>query len=184
MKKEDLVALGLSEEQIAEVQRLNGLDIKREQDKLAQIEADRDKYKGDLEEAQKTLKEFEDVDVEELKTRVATLTADLEAKEQEYKKELAERDFNDFLEKQINSFGAKNVKAVKALLDIDTLKESKNQEADIKAAIEECQKENDYLFGATEPINNPVAPTGGGTPPGEDANLAALKAAMGLSDDD
>ena len=96
MKKEDLVALGLSEEQIAEVQRLNGLDIKREQDKLAQIEADRDKYKGDLEEAQKTLKEFEDVDVEELKTRVATLTADLEAKEQEYKKELAERDFNDF----------------------------------------------------------------------------------------
>ena len=74
MKKEDLVALGLSEEQIAEVQRLNGLDIKREQDKLAQIEADRDKYKGDLEEAQKTLKEFEDVDVEELKTRVAALT--------------------------------------------------------------------------------------------------------------
>lgn len=161
MKKEDLVALGLSEEQIAEVQRLNGLDIKREQDKLAQIEADRDKYKGDLEEAQKTLKEFEDVDVEELKTRVAALTADLEAKEQEYKKELAERDFNYLLEKQINSFGAKNVKAVKALLDIDALKESKNQEADIKAMLEACKTENDYLFGSDEPIKNPVAPTGG-----------------------
>jgi len=161
MKKEDLVALGLSEEQIAEVQRLNGLDIKREQDKLAQIEADRDKYKGDLEDAQKTLKEFEGVDVEELKTRVATLTADLEAKEQEYQRELAERDFNDLLEKQINSFGAKNVKAVKALLDIDTLKESKNQEADIKAMLETCKEENDYLFGSDEPIKNPVAPTGG-----------------------
>lgn len=161
MKKEDLVALGLSEEQIAEVQRLNGLDIKREQDKLAQIEADRDRYKSDLEEAQKTLKEFEDVDVEELKARVATLTADLEAKEQEYKKELAERDFNYLLEKQINSFGAKNVKAVKALLDIDALKESKNQEADIKAMLEACKAENDYLFGSDEPINNPVAPTGG-----------------------
>ena len=37
MKKEDLVALGLSEEQIAEVQRLNGLDIKREQDKLGRL---------------------------------------------------------------------------------------------------------------------------------------------------
>ena len=161
MKKEDLVALGLSEEQIAEVQRLNGLDIKREQDKLAQIEADRDKYKGDLEEAQKTLKEFEDVDVEELKARVATLTADLETKEQEYQKELAERDFNSLLEKQINSFGAKNTKAVKALLDIDALKESKNQEADIKAMLETCKEENDYLFGSDEPIKNPVAPTGG-----------------------
>lgn len=161
MKKEDLVALGLSEEQIAEVQKLNGLDIKREQDKLAQIEADRDKYKGDLEDAQKTLKEFEDVDVEELKTRVATLTADLETKEQEYQKELAERDFNDLLEKQINSFGAKNVKAVKALLDIDALKESKNQETDIKAMLEACKEENDYLFGSDEPIKNAVAPTGG-----------------------
>ena len=107
------------------------------------------------------MKEFEDVDVEELKTRVATLTADLEAKEQEYKKELAERDFNYLLEKQINSFGAKNVKAVKALLDIDALKESKNQEADIKAMLESCKEENDYLFGSDEPIKNAVAPTGG-----------------------
>ena len=179
MKKEDLVALGLSEEQIAEVQRLNGLDIKREQDKLAQIEADRDKYKGDLEEAQKTLKEFEDVDVEELKTRVAALTADLEAKEQEYKKELAERDFNYLLEKQINSFGAKNVKAVKALLDIDALKGSKNQIEDIKKALEAVKTENDYLFGSTEPINNPVRPTGNNPPTG-DFNMATMRAVMGL----
>lgn len=175
MKKEDLVALGLTEEQIAEVQKLNGLDIKREQDKLTQIEADRDKYKGDLEDAQKTLKEFEDVDVEELKTKITTLTTDLETKEQEYQKELAERDFNDLLDKQINSVGAKNVKAVKALLDIDTLKESKNQEADIKAMLESCKEENDYLFGSDEPIKNPVAPTGG---KGEGEGMDAFKAAV------
>ena len=120
------------------------------------------------------MKEFEDVDVEELKTRVATLTADLEAKEQEYKKELAERDFNDFLEKQINSFGAKNVKAVKALLNIDALKESKNQEADIKAMLETCKEENDYLFGTDEPIKNLVAPTGG-SGEGMDAFKLAVK---------
>jgi hypothetical protein len=184
MKKEDLVALGLSEEQIAEVQRLNGLDIKREQDKLGKVELERDNYKEQLETAQSALKEFEGIDVDNLKGEIEKLQNDLKTKDEQYQKELAERDFNALLESQINTFGAKNVKAVKALLDIDTLKESKNQEADIKAAIEECQKENDYLFGATEPINNPVAPTGGGTPPGEDANLAALKAAMGLSDDD
>lgn len=184
MKKEDLVALGLTDEQIAGVQKLNGVDIEREKEKLSKVELERDNYKNQLETAQESLEKFKDVDVDKLQGEIDKLKVELKNKETEYQNQLAERDFNTLLESQINSFGAKNVKAVKALLDIDTLKESKNQEADIKAAIEECQKENDYLFGATEPINNPVAPTGGGTPPGEDANLAALKAAMGLSDDD
>ena len=112
--------------------------------------------------------------MEELKTKINTLTSDLETKEQEYQKELAERDFNSLLEKQINSVGAKNVKAVKALLDIDTLKESKNQEADIKALLETCKEENDYLFGSDEPIKNPVAPTSG---KGEGEGMDAFKAA-------
>jgi len=161
MKKEDLVALGLSEEQIAEVQRLNGLDIKREQDKLGKVELERDKYKEQLETAQSALKEFEGIDVDNLKGEIEKLQNDLKTKDEQYQKELAERDFNALLESQINTFGAKNVKAVKALLDIDTLKESKNQEADIKAMLEACKTENDYLFGSDEPINNPVAPTGG-----------------------
>lgn len=175
MKKEDLVALGITEEQIAEIQKLNGIDIKREQDKLTQIETDRDKYKGDLENAQKTLEEFKDVNVEELKTKITTLTTDLETKDKEYKKELTERDFNDLIEKHITSVGAKNVKAVKALLDIDTLKESKNQEADIKALLETCKEENDYLFGSDEPIKNPIAPTGG---KGEGEGMDAFKLAV------
>ena len=182
MKKEDLIALGLTEEQIAEVQKLNGLDIKKEQEKLSKIELERDNYKGQLETAQETLEKFKDVDVDKLQGEIDKLKVELEKKEIEYQTQLAERDFNTLLESQINSFGAKNVKAVKALLDIDALNESKNQEADIKAAIEACQKENDYLFGATEPINNPVAPTGGSLPTGDDANLAALKAAMGIEE--
>lgn len=182
MKKEDLVALGFTEEQIAEIQKLNGIDIKREQDKLAKVEGERDKLQGQLETAQTALKEFEGVDIKDLQGKIDKLNQDLQAKETEYQTQLAERDFNGLLESHINSVGAKNVKAVKALLDIDTLKASKNQEADIKAAIEACQKENDYLFGATEPINNPVGPTGGGSGSADDAGLAALKAAMGIED--
>lgn len=179
MKKEDLVALGLSEEQIAEVQRLNGLDIKREQDKLGKVELERDNYKEQLETAQSALKEFEGIDVDNLKGEIEKLQNDLNSKDEQYQKELAERDFNALLESQINTFGAKNVKAVKALLDIDALKGSKNQIEDIKKALEAVKTENDYLFGSTEPINNPVRPTGG-TPPAGDANLATMRAIMGL----
>ena len=60
------------------------------------------------------------------------------------------------------------------MLDIDALKESKNQEADIKAMLETCKEENDYLFGSDEPIKNPVAPTGG-SGEGMDAFKLAVK---------
>lgn len=42
-------------------------------------------------------------------------------------------------------------------------------------------KSDGYLFGANEPINNPVGGTsgGGGADPGAD-DVAALRAAMGL----
>ena len=179
MKKEDLVALGLSEEQIAEVQRLNGLDIKRKQDKLGKVELERDNYKEQLETAQEALKGFEGVDVNNLKGEIEKLNQALNDKDEQYQKELADRDFNALLDSQINALGAKNAKAVKALLDIDALKGSKNQIEDIKKALEAVKTENDYLFGSTEPINNPVRPTGNNPPTG-DFNMATMRAVMGL----
>lgn len=179
MKKEDLTALGLTEEQIAEVQKLNGKDIQREQEKLSKVELERDNYKTQLETAQEALKGFEGVDVNNLKGEIEKLNQALNDKDEQYQKELADRDFNALLDSQINSFGAKNSKAVKALLDIDALKDSKNQTEDIKKALEDVKTENDYLFGSAEPINNPVRPTGNNPPTG-DFNMATMRAVMGL----
>jgi DNA repair exonuclease SbcCD ATPase subunit len=179
MKKEDLVALGLSEEQIAEIQKLNGKDIAKEQEKIARIEAERDNYKSQLDTAHEALKKFEGIDVDKLQGEIQKLQKDLQDAETKHQADLADRDFNVLLDSQINALGAKNAKAVKALLDIDALKGSKNQIEDIKKALEAVKTENDYLFGSTEPINNPVRPTGG-TPPAGDANLATMRAIMGL----
>ena len=69
-----------------------------------------------------------------------------------------------------------------ALLDLDTLKGSKNQKDDIKTALEEVKKDNDYLFKSSEPIDNPgpTGPTGGG---GAGDSSSALRAAMGLPEE-
>lgn len=181
MKTEDLKALGLTDEQINTIMAENGKDIKREQDKYSKLEIERDNYKSQLETAQTTLKEFEGIDVKDLQGKISTLSADLDKKDKEYQGKITEMEFNSVLENAITSVGAKNSKAVKALLDIEALKSSKNQEADIKAAIEACQKDNDYLFGATEPINNPIAATGKGIQ-GADTNTTTLRAAMGLGE--
>lgn len=180
MKKEDLTALGLTDEQIAGVQKLNGLDITAEQKKTTAAELDRDNYKGQLEAAHTTLKGFEGIDVKDLQGKIDALTNDLKTRENEYQAKLSDMEFNQTIEAAITGAGAKNAKAVKALLDIKNLKASKDQTADIKAAIEACQKENDYLFGTNEPINNPVLPTGGSAPLNGDAQMSAMMAAMGI----
>lgn len=161
MKTEDLTKLGLSAEQIAEIQKLNGLDISAEQKKAEKITAERDNYKSQLETAQTALKDFEGVDVKELKGKIDTLTSDLTAKETEYQNKLADMEFNSKLESLITGSGAKNAKAVKALLDLESLKTSKNQDVDIKTALDTVKTDNGYMFGANEPFANPIAPTSG-----------------------
>jgi DNA repair exonuclease SbcCD ATPase subunit len=52
----------------------------------------------------------------------------------------AELEFTSKLDDKLKSKGARNLKAAKALLDVDALKASKNQDADIDAAIEALTK--------------------------------------------
>lgn len=141
----------------------------------------RDNYKASLDDVNTRLKEFEGVDVKDLQGQITKLQGDLKAKDDEYAAKEADRVFMDSVKEAVQAAGGRNEKAVIAMLNIDALKESKNQSDDIKKALEDVKKSDGYLFGANEPINNPVGGTsgGGGADPGAD-DVAALRAAMGL----
>ena len=96
--------------------------------------------------AKDTLKSFEGVDVSELKGKIETLTQDLATKDTEYQANIADMKFTAELDSVINKFNPKNSKLVKALLDMDNLKSSKNQAEDIKSAIESLTKAEDSKF--------------------------------------
>lgn len=177
MKTEDLKEKGFSDEQITYVMAENGKDISRAKEKL---ELERDNYKEQLETAQEALKEFEGVDVNALKENISKLTDELSRKEQEFKQQLSDREFNDYLSKAILEAGARSDKAVKAFLDIDGLKASKNQGEDVRKAIDTVKSEQSFLFGLEEPIKNPVLPTDTGIQAGKAPDISALRAAMGL----
>lgn len=183
MKREFLKELGLEKEVIDKIMDENGKDVEAEKtkvgDDLKNAEKDRDSYKGRLETAEKTLKGFEGVDVEKLKEEIGTLQTTLETQAKDHEAEMENIAFNGTIEKALSDAGVKNSKAALALLDIDGLKESKDQTADIKTAIEKVKEENDYLFGSAEPINNPVGSTPG-NPGGGDTMTAAMRAAAGL----
>lgn len=171
MKTEDLKSQGLTDEQIAFVMAENGKDINREKVKA-------DGYKSQLETAQTALKEFEGVDVKELQGKIQALTSDLESKQTEYEAKIADMEFNSVLSSAISKSGAKNSKAVMALLDIDNLKASKNQADDISKALEQVKSENDYMFTSDEPIKNPVHGTGNSTITGSGSDI--MRSVMGL----
>lgn len=169
MKRKFLEDMGLTKEQVDSIMAENGNDIEA-------IKQERDTYKGQMETAQTTLKSFEGVNISELQTKVTTLTNDLATKEAEYKKQLADRDFNDLLKATAEGYKPRDLKAVMPFLDVDKLKGSKNQESDIKAAIEAVKKDNAYLFQDTQ-IPRVVAPTPGpGGPTVDDTKTRANEA--------
>lgn len=172
MERSFLEAFGLEKEQIDQIMNENGKDINRERQKA-------DTLKTQLDEAKNTLKTFEGVNVTELQGKVAQLTADLTAKENEYQGKITEMEFDRVLETALTGAKVRNAKAVRALLDVDALKASKNQSEDIKSAIEAVKKENDYLFADTN-IPRVVSSTPGSNPAADSAKTQANDALRSL----
>ena len=114
----------------------------------------RDNYKSQLDDATQKLEGFKGVNVEELQGKITALTDNLASQKAAFDKQLADRDFDDMLNAAITGSKAKNVKAVRALLDLEAIKASKNRSAAIEAALKKVKEENDYLFTSEEPIDN------------------------------
>ena len=83
--------------------------------------------------------------------------------ERNHTEQLANMEFASLLSGAVSEAKGKNAKAIRALLDVDSLKGSKNQAADMQAALAELKKENDYLFESDQ-VPPPYA-TGTGTNP-------------------
>ena len=106
---------------------------------------------------------FKDVDVTKLNKTIEDLKAEKARIENDYKDKEAKRDFDDLIKDAITGAHGKNAKAITALLDVDTLMQSKNQKEDIAAAIKKLTEAEDskMLFGEPEPQAR-----GGGSPIG------------------
>ena len=178
MKRQFLEDMGLTKEQVDSIMDENGKDIEAAKGELDQVKTELEQTKNQLQEANTTIDGFKDY--EQVKSQVLEYKTKYEQSTAEYEAKIADMQFGTALDAAITTAGGRNAKAIKALLDVEALKKSKDQTADIKAAIEACQKENTYLFGANEPINNPVRRTGGEPTTGVDPNTSALRAAMGL----
>lgn len=160
MKREELEALGMTKEQVGAVLDMHHAEIdpvqKELDDTKGELEVANEKlgtHEATITKLEGDLKKYDGVDLSALNKEIEDLKESNRLKDESHAKEIAERDFNDLVEKRINAASGKNVKAIRALLDIDTLRESKNQEKDLDAALKALTEAEDssMLFGKAEP---------------------------------
>ena len=154
MKTEDLQGKGLSQEQINFVMAEYGKDLNA-------VKAERDGYKTQLDTAQASLKAMEGIDAAGLQNKISELTTQLNGKDSEIEKIKADYAFDTSIKEAIRKASGRNEKAIMALLDMDVLKASKNQAADIEKALTDLKKDNDYLFQTSKTVPRVVSVTGG-----------------------
>lgn len=143
--------------------------------------ADYDSIKDQLNTAKEALKKFDETDVDGLNKQIKDLQDTLKNKETEYETRLADLTFDGILKDAITAAKGRSTKAIMAMLDVDSLKLSKNQATDIKSALEALKKESGYLF---EDEKNPPpfsAGTGTGSGGGSQSDIDKMRAAAGLS---
>lgn len=126
MKKEELLELGLTEEQIQGVFKLNGQDINS-------IKSERDNLKSELKVANNKISELGDYE-------------NVKAEVEKYKNEISDLKLNHSIENSLMKSKVKNPKAAKALLDMEALKNSKNFDSDLENQIKSMKESDSYLF--------------------------------------
>ena len=93
-----------------------------------------------------------------------------------HRREMSDIVFGHNLEKAILSAKGRNVKAITALLDVETLKTSENQQTALEEALDDLKQECAYLFQSETPP--PYARGTGAAAPEENRSPATLACAL------
>ena len=128
MKRTELEAMGLTKEQVDSIMKINGEDIENAKSssasEIATLKAENTALTSQVKERDTQIEGLKKSagDNAELQKQIETLQADNKAKDEAHAKELTQLKIDAAVDKALTDGGAKNVKAVKALLDLSDVK--------------------------------------------------------------
>lgn len=113
MKKEELVALGITEDVAAKVLEMNGKDIEHAKgvittakDKtISDLTTERDDFKTRLTNAEETLKSFEGIDPQKIQQEIQDYKKRAEDAEADFAKKMTARDQRDWIKTKLDEYG-------------------------------------------------------------------------------
>ena len=140
MKREDVKAKipGITDEQLNWLMSENGADINREKTAAEQFKTQFENAQAQLKTAQDGLAKFDGKKTpDEYEAELTKLRGDMQAQADGFA-------FDSALNTAIMGKKGRSVKAVRALLDMEALKSSKDRTTDIDKALEEAAKKNGW----------------------------------------
>lgn len=152
MKKEDLIAMGLTEDQAKKV--MDSLDgnfvtkarfneVNEENKTLKQSVADRDKQLEDLKKSSG--------DNAELKKQIETLQQQNADQKKAHDAEMAQLKLDNAIDAALTAAGTKNIKAVRAMIDTSKMKLGEDGTVEgLSDAIKAVQKSDSYMFNTVQ----------------------------------
>lgn len=158
MKKAEFIALGISEElaakaEAASLKELSGYVEKSEHDEIVEENKTLKTQVTDRDKQLETLKASAG-DNEELKKQIETMKQQNADQEKAHKAELAQLKLDNAIDAALTAAGAKNGKAVKALLDVSKVKLGEDGKlTGWDEQIKAVQKSDAYLFNAPQKNN-------------------------------
>lgn len=156
MKREFLKELGLEDEQINSVMSEYGKsvnDIKDKADKVDGLESQITDYKQQITDRDKQLTDLSDKAKgnEDLQKQIQDLQKANDDVAKDWQDKLNKQQFDFALEKAITGEKARNPKAVKALLDTESIKLDGDNLLGLEDQLKALKESDAYLFGEEEP---------------------------------
>jgi len=175
MNKKQLVEFGLTEELADQIVVLHGKDIESLKAKNAALQASDDAKQAQLTEANAAIDGFKALDIEGVKKSADEWKAKAEQAQKDAEAQVYKVRYESALSDALKESKAKNVKAVRALLNEADLKLTDDGLVGLKEQLEKVKPENDYLFESDIPT--PKIVSGGGNKPleNQDAVVAAFR---------
>lgn len=143
MKKDFLVNLGVSEEQIEKILQENKKELDTKSEELKTLT-------GNLQKANEQIKAFEDMDVEKIKQEVKTW----QDKASDMEKALANQKQSYLLDKKLSGVNAHDSDVIKSLLKSDTLKFTDDDVLGFDEQINSLKQSKPFLFISEQKPNS------------------------------
>lgn len=161
MNRKFLEDLGLEKEAIDKIMAEHGKTVnatKEKADKADALEAQINDLQTQLSDRDKQLEELKKVDAEGLQAKIDELQQANETTKTEYEQKLQQQAFDYKLETTLSGAKVKNAKAVKALLDMDTIKLDGDALKGLDTQLESLKESDPYLFDLED--NQEQTPSG------------------------
>lgn len=181
MKKEEFTALGISEELAAKAEKASQEEMKNyvaksEHDEVVEENRALKTSVSDRDKQLETLRASAG-DNEELKKQIETMKQQNADREKAHKAELAQLKLDNAIDTALTAAGARNTKAVRALLDISKVRLGEDGKlAGWDEQLKAVQKSDSYLFTEKQKNNfrgfHPGA--SGDTKPGTDVDMSKM----------